>query len=310
MILSVGLSPAWQKILVFDKVRNGEVNRARVARWCASGKAFNAGIAVHTLGGPGLILAPVGGPAREAMAQELDALGVGYRFIGTEAATRVCTTIIEEATGSITELVEEGRPLSLDELERFLAAYREESKRARVVIMMGSLPQGTPVSFYRELLRETECPMVLDFRGEGLLSVLDLHPLLVKPNREELEKTVGHPLRDERTLLGAMRRLNEKGAQWMVVTDGAGPVWMCSTMEIYRFHPPRIAAEEIVNPIGSGDAMAGAMARAIGDGASVATAVRWGIAAAAWNVRQLLPCRLAPGALAAEASKVTMERLE
>nr|VFK14412.1 MAG: 1-phosphofructokinase [Candidatus Kentron sp. LPFa] len=320
MILSVGLSPAWQKILLFDRVRNGQVNRARVAKWCASGKVFNAGIAVHTLGGPGLILAPVGGPAQGAMTEELRALGVEHRFIGTKVATRVCTTIIEEATGSITELVEEGAPLSSDELERFHEAYREESKRARVVVAMGSLPQGTPVSFYRTLLRETPCPIVLDFRGEGLLSVLDLNPLVVKPNREELEKTVGYPLPGDRALQDAMRSLNGKGAQWVVVTEGAGPIWVSSATEIYRIRPSPMAAGQVVNPIGSGDAMAGAMAREIGNrimatgmignGMFMVEAVRYGIVAARQNVRQLLPCRLDPTTLMAEASKVTVERLE
>nr|VFJ91063.1 MAG: tagatose 6-phosphate kinase [Candidatus Kentron sp. LFY] len=335
MILSVGLSPAWQKILVFDSVRGGEVNRARIAMWCASGKVLNAGMAVHTLGGRGLTMAPVGGPALRPMEEELRALGMAYRFIETEAATRVCTTVVEEATGDITELVEEGQPLSAEELSRFRNAYREESRRARVVVMMGSLPQGTPVSFYRELLERTRCPMVLDFRGDGLLSVLDLAPLVVKPNREELEDTVGHPLKGEQALCDAMRLLNGKGARWVVITEGAASVWLSSATEIYRIEPPRIAREQVVNPIGSGDAMAGAMAlriatwgmgdgttgsgitgsgtienEAIENGASVVEAVRWGIAAAAQNVRRLLPCRLDPASLATAAARIQVERLE
>ena len=61
MILSAGLTPAWQQILVFDQVRWGEVNRAREVAWCGSGKVLNAGMAAHHLGGPGLTLAPLGG---------------------------------------------------------------------------------------------------------------------------------------------------------------------------------------------------------------------------------------------------------
>ena len=58
MILTAGLTPAWQQILVFDSFRPGEVNRARESHWCASGNVFNAGIAAHHLGGPTLTLAP------------------------------------------------------------------------------------------------------------------------------------------------------------------------------------------------------------------------------------------------------------
>ena len=75
MILSAGLTPALQQILVFDAFQCGQVNRAREARWCASGKVFNAGIAVHHLGGPSLTLAPVGGPPRELIGSELPRFG-------------------------------------------------------------------------------------------------------------------------------------------------------------------------------------------------------------------------------------------
>ena len=51
------------------------------------------------------------------------------------------------------------------------------------MVLIGSLPNAAPPSFYRDLVACTPCPMVLDFRGAGLLSVLDLKPYVVKPNR-------------------------------------------------------------------------------------------------------------------------------
>nr|VFJ91428.1 MAG: tagatose 6-phosphate kinase [Candidatus Kentron sp. H]VFJ92489.1 MAG: tagatose 6-phosphate kinase [Candidatus Kentron sp. H]VFJ99269.1 MAG: tagatose 6-phosphate kinase [Candidatus Kentron sp. H] len=315
MILSVGLSPAWQQILVFDSVKIDQVNRARIAKWCASGKVFNAGVAIHTLGGPGLVVAPVGGVARGPMEEEFRALGMRYRSIETKAATRVCTTIIDKATGTITELVEEGHPLTPDELERCRAAFHEEARRAKVAVVMGSLPQGVPISFYRELLEKQRCPLVLDFRGDGLLSVLDLEPLVVKPNREELARTVGYSLDNDQALLDAMRSLNRRGAKWVVVTQGAASVWLSSTTAVYRMQPIIMDANEVVNPIGSGDAMAGAIAWIIGNRVTaskpaIVDAVRLGIAAAAQNVRQLLPCRLDASGLEVEAGRVSIERLE
>ena len=116
LILSAGLTPAWQQILVFDQVRWGEVNRAREVAWCGSGKVLNAGMAVHRLGGPSLTLAPLGGSPLVEIDREFADLGVPRRWIETRAATRVCTTILDRATGRITELVENGRPLNEDEL--------------------------------------------------------------------------------------------------------------------------------------------------------------------------------------------------
>lgn len=307
MILSAGLTPAWQQILVFDSFRYGEVNRAAEVLWCASGKVFNAGLAAHHLGGPSLTLAPVGGPAVPQIEAEFAALGVPYRWVRTRAATRICTTLLDRATGSITELVENGRPVTSDELDAFRQAYAEEAARADAVVLIGSLPQGTPDSYYRELLQRTPCPAVLDFRGEGLLSVLDLKPYVVKPNREELAKTFGRPLDDDHDLLAAMRTLNDRGAQWVVITQGAAAVWVTSSDAMYRFQPPAIP--DPVNPIASGDVMAGTIAWATGAGRPLPEAVRLGIAAAAQNVCQILPSRLSPQTLEAEAAGIRMEQL-
>lgn len=307
MILSAGLTPAWQQILVFDRLCWGEVNRAREVAWCGSGKVLNAGIAAHRLGGPSLTLAPLGGPPLAEIDREFAALGAGRRWIETRAATRVCTTVLERSTGRITELVENGRPLDERELGAFRAAYAEEAARAAVVVLIGSLPGGAPPSLYRDLAARTGCPMVLDFRGEGLLSVLDLKPYVVKPNREELGQTVGRSLDNDADLLAAMRELNRLGAQWVVVTQGAKTVWVSSSEHVYRLTPPRIA--EVVNPIGCGDCLAAGIAWATRRGDSIVDAVRLGIGAAGDNLGKLLPSRLEWHGVAGLASKVEVQEI-
>ncbi|MHB8901205.1 MAG: 1-phosphofructokinase family hexose kinase [Thermoguttaceae bacterium] len=292
MILSAGLTPAWQQILVFDRFRYGEVNRAAEVHWCASGKVFNAGIGVHHLGAKSLTLATAGGPPLAQIRAEMESLGVPLEVVETESATRVCTTILDRSTGTMTELVENGRPVTEVELDVFEARFAEAGRTAQAAILIGTLPQGTPAGYYRRLLRHVSCPTVLDFRGEGLLGVLDLQPTVVKPNREELARTVGHDLDRDEALLEAMRGLNEAGAQWVVVTDGPRAVWLTSRTATYRFSPPRIPATEVVNPIGCGDSMAAALAWATAEDLAMPDAVRLGIAASVDNLRQLLPCRL------------------
>jgi fructose-1-phosphate kinase PfkB-like protein len=157
-------------------------------------------------------------------------------------------------------------------------------------VIAGSLPTGTPDGFYRELMERTPCPAVLDFRGVGLLACLEFEPLVVKPNREELVQTMGRPLDDDRQLLEAMRSLNRRGAQWVVITQGAGPVWMTSLQKTYRFDALPVA--DVINPIGSGDAMAAGIAWATGQQTEIVDAVRIGISAAAENVRRLETGRL------------------
>ncbi len=307
MILSAGLTPAWQQIMVLGNFRYGEVNRAREVRWHAQGKVINVGIALQHLGAPSLTLSTIGGPPKTQMDAELAELGVPRRWIVTESATRVCTTILDRATGQVTELVENGQPLKPEELDAFRRAYAEEAAKAEVVVLSGSLPAGTPSSFSRELMERTPCKAVLDFRGEELLATLDLRPLVVKPNREELAQTVGEPLGDDGRLLEAMRSLNRRGAQWVVVTQGAGPVWVSSLHETYRLNS--LPVDSVVNPIGSGDALAAGVAWSIHQGRGMIEAVKLGIAAAAENLRRLETGRLSAERVRQRAGEVQAEEV-
>jgi fructose-1-phosphate kinase PfkB-like protein len=233
-------------------------------------------------------------------------LGVPRRWVVTQSATRVCTTILDQATGQMTELVPDGLPLTPAELDAFAAAYAEEAARADAVVLTGSLPAGAPAATYRRLVEKTPCPAVLDFRGEGLLAVLDLRPCLVKPNHPELALTLGRELGDDAALRAAMHDLNRRGAQWVMVTQGPGPVWLTSAEHTYRLHPP---VGRVVNPLGSGDALAAAVALAISCGTPMIEAARFGIAAAQANLRQLLPGRLDPAGIETAAAGVRVETL-
>jgi tagatose 6-phosphate kinase len=306
-ILCAGLSPAWQQIMVFRSFRCGEVNRAAEVHWLAQGKVINAAIAAHHLGGPTVTLAPLGGRAMDAIDRELAGLGMERRWIVTRSRTRVCTTILDQKSGSMTELVEECAPIESDEIDEFRRAFAEEAARAAVVVIAGSLPIGTPTTVYRQLVERAPCPLVLDFRGEGLLGTLDLKPLVVKPNREELAQTVGRSLDSDDDLLVAMRSLNRRGAQWVVVTQGARPVWITSESGAYRLHS--LPVDDVVNPLGSGDSMAAAIAWAVRDGRSVVEAVALGIAAAAENCRRLDTGRVDPTVVERIARKVRIETL-
>jgi fructose-1-phosphate kinase PfkB-like protein len=87
-----------------------------------------------------------------------------------------------------------------------------------------------------------------------------------------------------------MREFNDRGAEWVVVTNGAAAVWASHRGKLYRFQPPRI--ENVVNPIASGDCLAAGIACAIASGKDMIDAIQFGIAAAADNVGQLLPARV------------------
>lgn len=307
MILAAGLSPAWQQIVVLEHLQPGEVNRAREVQWCASGKVVNVGLALDHLGAESRTLSLVGGWSGDAIEQEFSSLNVPHRWVRTHAATRICTTLLDRSTGRTTEVVENAGPVSDEELARFIAAYDEEAAQANMVILTGSLPAGAPGTLYRELVERTPGQVLLDMRGLELLAVLDCQPLLVKPNREELGRTFDRPLDTDAEMLSAMRELNRRGAQWVVVTQGAQAVWATSASATYRAQPPRV---DTINPIGCGDCLAAGIAWAISEGRPIPKALGYGIAAAAENATQLLPSRLDPARVRALAESILIEALQ
>jgi 1-phosphofructokinase family hexose kinase len=310
MILCAGLSPAWQHTLLFDTLRMGEVNRAREVHWCASGKVINAARAAHRLAasdGTGLrvrAMTVLGGATGAQMQGALGAEGLDVSVVETRAATRVCTTVIGCAERVVTELVEEAGALDQTELNTFRSRFRAEAQHAEAMVLMGSLPAGAPVDDFRRLVEGLDVPTVLDIRGPELLATLPLKPFLVKPNREELARTVGQPIGDETELVTAMQELVRRGAQWVLVSQGAEAVWVLGEGRLYRIRPPRI---EIVNPIGSGDCLAGGIGFGVASGLAPLDAIRLGIAAAADNATSLLPGHIDPASVIRRLGDVRVE---
>ena len=147
---------------------------------------LNAARCLHHLGGPVKALTVVGGATGEQIRQDASRLGVASRWIEGTAPTRVCTTILDAAGRSVTELVPEAGAIGESERAAFTAAYAEEAAAAAVVVLIGSVPAGTPAAFYRGLLARTSGRAVLDARGPELLESLHEKPFLIKPNRGEL----------------------------------------------------------------------------------------------------------------------------
>lgn len=290
MILAAGLTPAWQQIVALRRLEVGEVNRATEVRWAASGKVLNVGAALHFLGADQQTLFVAGGANGRAAREELKHLGVSFTAVECAAPTRVCTTILDEENDRTTELVENSQPMEPAALERFRREYAEKAGQARVIVLSGSLPEGTESDFYAGLMRGSAARHVLDVRGPELLEALPLKPSVVKPNREELEKTLGRDVSNEGELRAAMGEIVERGAEWIVVSQGGGPLLAMSKDESLRFHPPRDV--DCVNPIGCGDCLAAGIALGLEEGMDAPEAIRLGMGAAAENAAMLLPARL------------------
>ncbi|SFI81962.1 1-phosphofructokinase family hexose kinase [Planctomicrobium piriforme] len=288
MILAAGLSPAWQQILRFDKLRIGQVNRADEAVWCASGKVINVAVAAQTLGEKVSLISSVGGLSGDAIQQEISQMGLQAEWIHTQEATRVCTTLLQ-VNGPTTELVENTADTTEAVMADFVDRTRIYANVANITVLSGSLPGNAPPDLFARIMRNTPARFLLDFRGVPLQYCLPFAPFLVKPNRAELEATFGIRLTTQSELLSTMKSLNDGGATWVVVSNGEEGVWITGDDKAWQLLPPKITT---INPIGCGDSLAAGIAAELVRHDDVVQAVKFGMGAAAQNAETLIPARL------------------
>ncbi len=308
MILVAGLSPAWQRILTFDELRPGEVNRAKTVSECASGKAINVALALKSLGEAPILLTVLGGVRGALLAESLHSeLRLDSEALRVVGETRICQTLLSRSGSPTTELVEECAPLSDSEVSRFLDLFDRYVSQAAVVVLTGSLPPNVPSDLYATLLRRVRVPAIVDAQGDALTQALPAQPLVVKPNREELARTLGRPLVSEADVVAAANDLRERGAQHVVVSNGAAPLLVVGNTGVQRVHPPRV--EHPVNPIGCGDSFTAGLAARLAQGGSSDwdAAVAFGVACAAANLTASRPAALVPEVVESYRAKVRVE---
>lgn len=279
----------------------GSVNRVAAVHECAAGKAVNVAVAAHALGEESLVLTTLGGMAGQRLAEDLATLGVRSRVVPVGTPTRVCTTLLTES--GATELVEPAGSMTEQETERFVQEFADLREPA-VVVLSGSLASGVPSLLYARLARRARGPVVIDACGPELLAALETAPLVVKPSKTELERTLECTLDRESELHDAMVHLAARGARWVVVSHGGDALWVLGHGVLYRAWPSKI---RVVNPIGSGDCLAAGIACGILRGLAMLDAIRLGMACAAANAATLLPARIDRDQCTALAERVLME---
>ena len=259
MIVCLGTTPTMQRTMLFDRLAIDGVNRAAEVREYASGKSVNVAKVLRTLGHDVLATGFLGGARGELLRQFLARDGVRCAFVTVEPATRLCSTIIDRATGQVTELVEEAAPVGPAKWQELSRKLEEVLPTARAWVFSGSLPPGAPPDFYAHFLgkfRGKNPHVVIDARGEPLRQALRQPGVVAKCNQEEFEATVGGAFADERGLRSAMHDAVPPGGSLVVTLGRDGAI----AYEAGRFWRVRVPPVRVTSAVGSGDAFAAGLA--------------------------------------------------
>ena len=294
-LLFVAANPSIDRLYELDRLIEGEIHRPQAVVAVPGGKGLNAARAAARLGGQVTAVGIVAGRSGDWIEERLAELGIERRFARSSGETRTCVSIVDHATGAMTEIYERGAAVDAaawDDLERIVA---DELGRGGVVAiaLSGSLPPGAPPDGFARIARlarlaaadapDGRAPSVLaDTYGPALVPVLDERPAAVKVNAAEAGEATGVAVVDADSGAAAADALLRAGAVSVVITLRLAGAVVATATGSTHLVPPDIRG---AYPVGSGDAFLGGLAIGVGRGDSVLDAARLGLAASVANAQ-------------------------
>jgi len=289
-VLCVGTTPTVARTMRFARLTLDAVNRTADVYEYAAGKAVNVARVVKTLGGEPVCLGFAGGLRGRQLRDSLDDAGVRHALVDVAAQTRMSLTVIDDAAGTATELVEEARPVTAADGDRLVAAVGDHiaGDVPGVLVLSGSLAPGLSDDYVARCVRrgrELGVWTLVDVAGEPLRRAIDARPDVVKVNAAELTGVADAMILGNRTGTpddlvnwATGHALVIRG--WVVVTRGAEPTIATDGRDVLTVPVPRV---ELVSPIGGGDTFAAGLAVGRTRGLPMAESLRLATAAAAAN---------------------------
>ncbi|WP_424572081.1 1-phosphofructokinase [Schnuerera ultunensis] len=254
LILTITLNPSIDRRYTLQEFEKGEIFRTEDVQYTPGGKGLNVTKVIHSFQESVMATGLLGGFSGEYISSELNQADINHNFISINGETRSCLAIISD-NGVQTEVLESGPVITEDEMRKFENLYKNLIKDYDIIVASGSLPRGTPVSTYKELIAHGKAKgkkFILDTSGKALKYGIEASPFLVKPNKEELKSLIGRPLETEQDIIDGANYILNKGVNIVVVSLGKDGSLVFHKDQVYKVRVPKIKA---INPVGSGDAM-------------------------------------------------------
>lgn len=256
-----------------------EKNNVQSERRWAGGKGINVARWLKHLGGKPQLLLPLGGLSGDELAGYLRREKISAHVVALREATRV-NVIVSTDTGRQMRFNPLGPELSATEWRSVVSAFRQHLRRAKLLILSGSLPRGVPMTAYAQLIRlahRSGVKVLLDCDGAPFKAAVAARPFLVKPNEHELALWWGRRLNSESQIVAAARALSRQTHGWVLVSRGGQRSLLVHGKEDFQLFaaPPQVKPR---NTVGAGDALLAAVARQIQLGHPATEWLRQGLA--------------------------------
>jgi 1-phosphofructokinase len=253
-IVTVTINPAIDQTVAVPNFTAGTVNRVQSIQMDAGGKGVNVSSNLADFGVASIATGFLGVENDEIFQRFFAHKGIEDRCVRIHGQTRTGVKIIDEVGQRTTDLNFPGQAPSPVDVERLFAILQELLATHEWFVLAGSIPAGVSTGIYYDMLQALSgAKVVLDTSGEGFLRALAGSPWLIKPNIDELQELVGHPLESVNSILEAARQISQQyGIACVVVSMGKEGAIFCEGEQAIWAVPPPV---QVVSTVGAGDAM-------------------------------------------------------
>lgn len=295
MIITLTLNPTIDQMVLLEEFRPGDANRILASRVDPGGKGINVSRALLELGCESLAMGFAAGARGRFVEAALKERGIYTDFLRIPGHTRSNITIIDQRHNTTTTLNEPGPVTEPHHVNSLLTRLKKHLSADDWLVIGGSIPPGLDPGIYHgivDMANKLGVHCVLDTEGKPFSEGVKAKPFMVKPNRSEVERILGHMPKSKDPILDAAEQIHEMGVEVVVLSQGAQGAVMVTGSGAWRAYPPALAASSTV---GTGDAMVAGMVQVMSRGGSPEEALRLGAAAgaAAALTQGTQPCRQA-----------------
>lgn len=250
MIYTVTLNPALDYFMNYEELALGEVNRTGKTQISAGGKGIMESRMLSLVGAKSKALGFLGGFSGQYIKDFLNENQIDSDFTEIEDLTRINVKL--KSQENETSLDAAGPKLQESEINHFLEKF-DHLKEDDIVVFAGTIPKSLGEDFYERLIAKVQkqkATFVMDVDGQKLLDSLPAHPILIKPNREELEAIFETSFKNNEQIIPYGQKLLEMGAQNVIVSMAGDGALLFTNEKVYFAQGIK---GELKNSIGAGD---------------------------------------------------------
>jgi 1-phosphofructokinase len=235
------------------------------------------------LGADPVLCGFIGGEVGSVLRPLLEEMPIELRLVETAAASGA---YIHDRRSGEREPVGQSAafPPSRHEVDELFSVAIAAALDCDLLAVCGPYPEeGVPLEIYSGLVADVKAngvPVIVDLSPPRLDRALEGRPDLVKINDWQLAAFISGPVDTEERTLAAVARLQEQGAEAVIITRAGDPALAVRDGRAWELAPPKFerGARE-----GCGDSMMGALAATIAAGRDWEDVLRLGVAAGATN---------------------------